>query len=430
MKIGAAVANPAIARLLAAGLISGLGDWLLTIALPIYVYGQTRSTLSSATTMVLELSASLVCGQFAGLAVDRFDRRLLIVWTNTAQAALLLPLLAVHGASDLWLIYVVSLVQAALGTLSGPAESALIPSLADADDLVRVNSAVSVANDLAKLIGAAASGVVLAETGLGGVVAVDAASFLLAAALLAVRFPTSTRPEIHAETGPSRWQRWREGLRQVRRATALRNVFVIVVINQLAQGIALALIVAFFVEDLHRGSAAVGVFRSFQVLGTLPAGIVIGIFAARLRPERILKISLVAATVIELFIWNGPSITQWFGYYLILEVALGLPGIAAFVAFSTLLQKATPAAYRGRVFSLVGASSSLAMLVSVLIGGSLGEAVGPRTLMNCAVALEALTALAAIILFRTPARTETGTPTRSAAVAAESGVSEADSQAV
>jgi MFS family permease len=399
----AVVAKPAVLRLMTAGLISGIGDWLLTIALPIYVYTLTRSTLSSATTMVLELVAALVCGQFAGLVVDRFDRRALLVLTNLAQAALLLPLLAVHGTPELWIVYLVSAVQSAVGTVSGPAENALIPSLVEADELVRANTIISTGSDLAKLIGAAGAGVVLASVGLGGVVAVDALSFVAAALLLAFRFPSSSVYVPRPPDGKTRFQRWSEGLALVRRTPPLRNAFVIVVINQLAQGIALALIVAFFVEDLHRGSAAVGVFRSFQVVGTIPAGIIVAVYASKRRPEALLKASLLAGAVIEFFIWNGPSITHWFGYYLILEVLLGLPGVTAFIAFSTILQTATPREFLGRVFSLLGALSSSALLLSVLAGGWLGEFLTPRTLLNGTVALEALTGVAAVMLFRRPA---------------------------
>jgi MFS family permease len=399
----AVVAKPAVLRLMTAGLISGIGDWLLTIALPIYVYTLTRSTLSSATAMVLELVAALVCGQFAGLVVDRFERRRLLVLTNLAQAALLLPLLAVHGTSELWIVYLVSAVQSAVGTVSGPAENALIPSLVEADELVRANTIISTGGDLAKLIGAAGAGVVLAVVGLGGVVAVDALSFVAAALLLALRFPASSVYVPRPPDGKTRFQRWREGLALVRRTPPLRNAFVILVINQLAQGIALALIVAFFVEDLHRGSAAVGVFRSFQVVGTIPAGIIVAVYASERRPEALLKASLLAGAVIEFFIWNGPSITHWFGYYLILEVLLGLPGVTAFIAFSTILQTATPREFLGRVFSLLGALSGSALLLSVLAGGWLGEFLTPRTLLNGTVALEALTGVAAVMLFRKPA---------------------------
>ncbi len=396
----ATIARPSVLRLVTAGLISGAGDWLLAIALPIYVYGLTGSTLSSALTMTVELLATLVFGQFAGLVVDQFDRRVLLVVANVAQAVLLLPLLAVDGTGQLWLIYVVSGVQSAVSTVSSPAENALIPSLVAPDELVRTNTVVTTAGDVAKFIGAAAGGIVLGAVGLNGVVLVDALTFVASALLLAVRFPDATAASVGPDDGKGRLQRWREGLALVRRTREVRNCFALVLLNQLAQGIALALIVAFFVKDLHRGSAAVGVFRSFQVIGTLPAGILLAVYAARLRPEWLLKAGLVASTAVELLIWNGPSITEWFGYYLILEILLGLPGMAAFIAFITLLQSATPREFRGRVFSLMGALSSAALLVSVLVGGSLGEVFDPRTVLNATVALEALTAVAAVVLFR------------------------------
>ncbi len=302
----ATIARPSVLRLIGAGLVSVTGDWLLAIALPIYVYTVTGSTLSSATTMTLELVAALVVGQFSGLVVDRFDRRLVLIAANVASAVLLLPLLAVHGTGQLWLVYLVSAVQSALGTLAGPAQSALIPSLVAADELVRTNTVVTTSNEVSKLIGAASGGIVLGAVGLGGVVLVDSLTFVAAALLIAPRFPTSMRPGVDASDGKGRWRRWREGLSLVRRTPQLRNCFALVVINQLAQGIALALIIAFFVQDLHRGSAAVGVFRSFQVLGTIPAGIAVAAFAAKWHPATLLTVSLVAAPVIEFFIWNGP----------------------------------------------------------------------------------------------------------------------------
>ena len=284
--------RPAVLRLVAAGLISGAGDWLLAIALPIYVYGLTGSTLSSALTMTVELLATLVFGQFAGLVVDQFDRRVLLVVANIAQAVLLLPLLAVGGTGQLWLIYLVSAVQSAVATVSSPAQNALIPSLVTPDELVRTNTVVTTAGDLAKFIGAAAGGIVLGAVGLNGVVLVDALTFVASALLLAVRFPDVAAATPGVDDGKGRFQRWREGLALVRRTSDVRNCFALVLLNQLAQGIALALIVAFFVKDLHRGSAAVGVFRSFQVIGTLPAGIVLAVYSARLRPEWLLKVGL------------------------------------------------------------------------------------------------------------------------------------------
>jgi predicted MFS family arabinose efflux permease len=66
-----------------------------------------------------------------------------------------------------------------------------------------------------------------------------------------------------------------------------------------------------------------------------------------------------------------------------------------------MLQKATPDTHRGRIFALVAAASNAALLISVLLGGVLGESFDPRYLLNITVALEFATGVAAVVLFKT-----------------------------
>jgi MFS family permease len=394
--------QPGVRRLMAVEFVSGTGDWLLAIGLPIYLYSLTGSTLTAATAMLVELVAGLAAGQVGGLLADRFPRRPLMAVTNAVQAIALLPLAAVHGRRDIWIVYAVSGVEAALGTVLGPAAQALLPSLVPDDELVPANTAIGVASDVAKLIGAAAAGTALSLHGLAGLTVIDAATFAVAVVLLAARFPGDERRPAGGKTMPRPWQAWLDGLRVARRTKAVAASLVLVVLDQLAQGIALALIVAFVVTDLHRNSADVGVFRGVQVIGTLPTGLLLAAYGGRIAPERLLKVSLLSAAAIELFMWNGPLITSWFGYYLILEVLLGIPAMAGFAAFISLLQKSTPDSHRGRVFAVVGATSNAALLLSVALGGVLGESFDPRYLLNGTVALEFATGIAAVVLFARP----------------------------
>jgi Na+/melibiose symporter-like transporter len=254
-------------RLVLAGLISGIGDWLLIIALPVYVFAQTGSTLRSSTTLLVELGAALLAGQFAGIAVDSFDRRLLLIATSALQALLLLPLLVAHAGHDLVVIYAVSAIQSALGALAGPPQRALLPTLVIDDDLLQANTIVGMAADLARLIGAAAGGTALAAGGLHGVVLADAALYVAVVVLMAWRFPvTETTAKEHAAMR-SPLAAWLEGLRVVRRNRPLLGAAVLILFNGLAQGIAFALVIAFIVADLHR------VLRATPATGTSTQGV-------------------------------------------------------------------------------------------------------------------------------------------------------------
>src|SRR5690242_7072026 len=90
-------------------LISDTGDWFLAIGLPIAVYLLTGSALITSTIFIAELVPALLLGSVAGVFVDRLDRRRLMVVVSFLQAVGLLPLLLVHSAQQIWIVYAVSI---------------------------------------------------------------------------------------------------------------------------------------------------------------------------------------------------------------------------------------------------------------------------------------------------------------------------------
>ena len=106
--------NPRFARLWLSGLVSDLGDWMLRIGLPVFVFQLTGSALTTATVFVVETIPAVLVGQVAGVLVDRVDRRRIIIVGTLLQAVLLLPLLAVRSADDLWIVYLVAAGEAVL----------------------------------------------------------------------------------------------------------------------------------------------------------------------------------------------------------------------------------------------------------------------------------------------------------------------------
>src|SRR4029453_4902191 len=103
-----------------------------------------------------------------GVLVDRWDRRRTLIAVSLAEAAFLLPLLAVGGREDLWIAYAVMAVGGSLAPLNDPARNALVPSLVVEDDLVGANALIGLNSNLARLAGSPLGGILVELSGLPG----------------------------------------------------------------------------------------------------------------------------------------------------------------------------------------------------------------------------------------------------------------------
>ena len=96
-----------------AGLVSVAGDWVLMTVLPYVVYDRTGSVLATSGMVAAALIPSILLSSFAGVFVDRWDRRRVLVATDLLQGLTVAALMLV-GEDQLWVVYVVAAVQSAL----------------------------------------------------------------------------------------------------------------------------------------------------------------------------------------------------------------------------------------------------------------------------------------------------------------------------
>ena len=184
------------------GLVSVAGDYALFVVLPYVVYVTTGSTVATAAMVVTELVPGMVLASLAGVFVDRWDLRRLLVLTNLGQAGVVSLLLLAPDLETLALVYVVAAAQSSLAAFSQPAESALLPALVAPDDLVAANALNAVNNRIGRLAGLPLGSALFAAVDLRAVVLVDAVTFVVAAALMGlVRTPTP--PATRGPTDPT-----------------------------------------------------------------------------------------------------------------------------------------------------------------------------------------------------------------------------------
>jgi MFS family permease len=395
----------------AGGLISETGDWFLLVGLPVWVLQVTGSSLVTATVFLVGLLPGLVVGPLAGVLVDRWDRRRTLVAVSLAQAAFLLPLLAVDGRHRLWVVYLVMAAEAALAQLNDPARNALVPTLVARDDLVGANALIGLNANLARLAGSPLGGVLVELAGLPGLVIGDAVSFLLGAALLGlVRRPSPDEPVAGRELSgapapPGVVGEWVDGLRVTLGDRGLRWGLVVNGLAAVAQGVFTVLFVLFVTRELGGDGADVGLLRGVQAIGGLLGGAVVVGLARRLEPGRLLGISLLVFAAVDLAIWNGPALTTGEWLYLGLFVAAGIPGIGVLTGLTALVQERTDQAYLGRVFATYYGSFNGLMAVGMLLAGLLGDTVGVVPVLNGQAGLYLL---AGVVAVATLGRARTG----------------------
>ena len=111
---------------LTAGVISLTGDWILTIGLTYRVFAVTGSTVASALTMASAFAPQLLLGAVAGVFADRWDRRRTMIAADLLLAAGLLPLLLVHDASRVWIVFAVLFWEGCVEQFFSPAQQAMV----------------------------------------------------------------------------------------------------------------------------------------------------------------------------------------------------------------------------------------------------------------------------------------------------------------
>ena len=379
------------------GLISIAGDWVLYAALPYFVYERTGSTVATAGMIVAELAPGVVLGTVAGVFVDRWDRKRVLVIANVLQAAAVSLLLLVPDGGWIGLVYVVAVAQSAVAAFASPAESALIPALVVDADLIAANALNALNNRLARLVGLPVGGFLLAALGLRGVVVADCATFVLAAVLIAPvassRAERPPRPSAAVSALAAFSHEWVDGLALVRRERTIAVIFVVLGLMTFG-GTMLDPLTAPWVRDVLDGGPDVyatllTVHAASGIVGTL----LVGRFGRGLSPRVLMGWSSVAAGLLLAVKYNVPSIPL----ALALTVPGGITSVASAVGVETLVQRSIRPEYRGRAFGALGASGALLSLLGAMTGGALAEVVGIVPMLTVAAAL---TVLAGVVVLR------------------------------
>lgn len=393
------------------GLVSYIGDFALIIALPLHVYRLTDSTLATAGVMAANFVPRVLLGSVAGVFVDRWDRKRVMVVADLLRALVLLAL--VVAPDRLGVLYAVAAALGGIGLFFGPAEGALLPKLVGEDQLVPANAMNALNDNLGMLLGPALGALLYARVGIGGVALVNAITYVVSAALIALiradgrAVRNEPVPGDEQLAGGAAWRRmlgeWRAGLGVVRGNRALRVLFGAWSCACVSDGIFVTLGLAPLVLDVLGGTAAqVGWVASAQAVGGMAASLLVVRYGQRLSKRWLLGGGMIGIGLADFATANTrrivaggtPAVAVAMGWM----VLAGPPGVASGAGRQSIVQEQTVDAYRGRVFGAFGSLASVALLAGVLIGGLLGDWVGLVPVLSAGALLRVAGGIGAVLL--------------------------------
>jgi MFS family permease len=342
---------------------SSVGDWINYVAMAALVYQQTRSALALAALRLFHIVPILIIAPVAGVFVDRWSRKLVLVFSPAIAAVAAVGLAFFHPVVMVFCVY--GAITIAL-IFFNPARTATIPNIVSAGELVPANSLTQITSTASIVLGGLAGGIVISQLGYAPAFLLNGLSFLLVAGCAAlVRVPrTQLLPagsSFRAEVVEGVGYLWRHAI--VGLVVAAGALFVF------AEATVLTLGIAFARTALHHGSAGYAeILVGFGIGSFLGAAWMIAA-RNRMRHDRVFAFSGIVAGLGVAGLGLSHSV-------LLAAAAYGISGfgsVASTVSGVTLLQRLVPDGVRGRIFSVSSTFDHLgAFLSTVGIGAGTG----------------------------------------------------------
>lgn len=361
-------------------IVSMIGTWMQNIALPWLAYDLTRSALMLSLIGVCQFTPVLVLSLVAGVIIDQYDKKKIIMLAQAAFLilAMILAVLTATGRIQIWHILVLSTLMGLVNTFDMPARQAFVIDLVGKDDLMNAIALNATIFNSSRLIGPAIAGIIMATVSVAACFYVNAISF--AAVLISLIFIQPLR------RGPARKQRRRilpeimDGLRTIRSSPILVETIIILAVVTTFGPNFNVLLPVYVRQVLQLQETAYGMLMSFIGLGSLTGAIFIAA-SSRTGPKRYMLTLAPLAVGASL---AAAGLARSFAVMSLMLVINGLCFIAFTANANSTLQLNCSDDCRGRVMSVYALVFSGSTPIGNLYAGAFTERLGaPAGFIAC-----------------------------------------------
>ncbi len=365
---------------------SVVGDWAYAVALSIYAFGRGGPTAVGALAVVRYVSTALLA-PVAALLADRFDRRLVMVVADVLRGLLVAgtAVLVISDAPSLP-VYALSILTAWVGLAFRPAQSSLLPSLANTPaELTAANVTASTVHSVGFFAGPAIAGVLLAVADIGAVLVFDAVTFAWSAVLVFSIRNGDAPGSASAEGGDAEESsiddeeasraRLLDGYRTIFASRDLRLLVALYVAQTVVAGASAVYEVAIALDLLDLGESGLGVLNAALGVGGVVGGILALLLAQRGKQARDFGLGVVLWAAPLLLVAASPSVAT----ALVAMLLIGLGNSVVDVNAETIIQRLVPDEVLGRVFGALDSAAIGGMAIGAAAMPLLINTVGLRS---------------------------------------------------
>ena len=393
---GAVVSSRRYFPLWAGQLISSFGDTLHYIALVVLVFQLSGEGLAVAGLVAMETVPVLLLGPVAGVVIDRFNRKGVLIGADLVRAALALSLLSPQGV---WHAYLVAAGMACAGVFFNPTVNAVIPALTTEEQRLAANSVSWSTAQLVQVLGASIAGGLIAVVGTSAAFAVNAASFAVSATLIATLAVPSHRREVMTDSAGAA-QRFvsdvRAGIRYARHDRFVSRLLFVQSLASFAVGATGAMLVVLSERHLRLPPSGFAYLIGAIGVGALLGPLIPNALARDYRNARWLFVPYIVRGIGDVLI----AVLTPFPIALFILFVYGLNTSTGMVVFNSTIQGAIPDRLRGRVFTLLDMDWSIFTLVSLAVGGAVVDRFGVEPVFWAGGTLLVAAGALGLVLFR------------------------------
>jgi DHA3 family macrolide efflux protein-like MFS transporter len=358
-------------------MVSGIASSITAVALPIWIFSITDSGAAVGFLEFFYFGSYLLATLFAGILIDRFDRKLMMLaydFLSLSGLAILL-VLQTAGLLQVWHLYVSAVFQGIGAAFQSPSYAAAITTMVSRKQYIRANGLISLLYDMPGIFGPLLAGMMYLAIGLSGILAINLIAFVISIGVLLFVDVPATPHTVEGELSQRRFlNEAAYGIKYIFQRPSLLGLQLIFFTGNLFSGIALS-VAALYPMILLRTSNNTEILGTVQAAGALAsvlAGIFLTTWGGIKRPARIIILGWILSSLFSMTLLGvGQVAIIW----LIAIIVDSIFDPIVNVSMDAFLQTKVPPDLQGRVFSASDFIAQAMIPFTPLLAGYFGDQV-------------------------------------------------------